>query len=105
MKKYYIPADMSEKEKIIGGVLTIIQLFWLLVGLVIGAGVFLLTYNFIGPILGLVLAVIFTAIGLPFAFYTKQDLTFFQFLTLKIKRKKELKELKNYRKEVDEPWA
>lgn len=108
MNKYSIPTDMSETEKIIGGVLTLVQLFWIILGVAIGALGYFLTYKIIGVIAGGLLALVLSTTGFPFAFYhvfAKNELTFFQMLRLRIKHKRKIKKLKNYRKEVEEKWA
>ena len=69
---YNVPADIREKEKIIGGLLTIGQGAWLMGGFILGlgsfAGVYLLTRMVpLAIIVGLPMA----GTGIPFAFFKK----------------------------------
>lgn len=83
---YKIPADTKEKEKIIGGLLTLVQFLWLLGGFIIGLVMFVITWLITGSLfLGLSLMLAGIGLGAPFAFYKKKDLTFFQYLTYKRK--------------------
>ena len=45
MRNYYIPPTIKEKEKVIGGILTIGQFLFLIVGLVIGLVLGVLLYT------------------------------------------------------------
>ena len=69
---YNVPADVREKEKIIGGLLTIGQGAWLMGGFILGlgsfAGVYLLTRMVpLAIIAGLPMCLT----GIPFAFFKK----------------------------------
>lgn len=98
MSSYTVPPDTREKEKIVGGLLYLSQAFWLLLGFVIGGSVFILLYNLIGGAFSFGLGVIIAgAIGVPFAFYKKEDLTLFQYLRLKRAFKKKAQKLPNQR--------
>lgn len=101
MRVYQIPPDMKEKEKIIGGILNINQFFWILAGLLIGAGFFAVAFNIIGGTASLVIGVILSLSGIPFVVYKKKGLTLFQYLKYKRLFKNKVHHLPNIRKEVD----
>ncbi len=93
---YHVSADTSEKEKVVGGVLTMAQGLWLAGGFLIFGAIFLLLQNF----LPLAFAVFFALIpglgfGGAFAFYKKQGIPLFTYLTLKKKFEKKTKHLLN----------
>ena len=93
---YHVSADTSEKEKIVGGILTMAQGLWLAGGFLIFGLIFLLLQNF----LPLPFAVAFALVpglgfGLPFAFYKKEGLPLFTYLSLKHRFDKKSKYLIN----------
>lgn len=93
---YRVAADMSEKEKSVGGILTFGQAGWIVCGLVVGAGVFVGLSNFMPPVLGLIIGLIpAAAIAVPFAFYNKGGLTLVQYLMWRVKFAKKSKALVN----------
>jgi hypothetical protein len=94
---YKIPPDTSEKEKIVGGLLNLNQLIWIIAGALTGAVITILTFNFLGNI-AFFLGFIAIALFIPFVFYKKHDLTFFNYLKLKRKHKNKNKYLSNIRK-------
>ena len=97
MASYLVPPDMKEREKIVGGVLTMAQFAWLIGGLVIIGLIVLSLYSLMG-LFSLIIGVpIGLGFGLPFAFYKKEELTLFRYLYLKSKFKKKKKELPNLR--------
>ena len=98
MRNYQVPPDTSEKEKVIGGLLTWVQLAWLSSGLIAAAIVFSITFDVLGKG-ALFFALLFLPIGLPFAFFKKHELEFFQYVKRKRAFKKKIKELPNMRKE------
>lgn len=100
MRSYIVPPNTNEKEKVIGGVLNINQFFWVLAGLLIGGLVIILTHKILGQF-SIVLGLVFASSGLPFVLYKKNDLTLFQYITLKRKFDKKVKKLPNRRKEVE----
>lgn len=97
---YKIPADTKEKEKVIGGVITMEQFLWLGGGLVIGLlmfiGAWVITTNIF---VGLFFFVAGIAMALPFAFYKKKHLTFFNYLKYKRQLTKRNVYLPNNKKE------
>ncbi|MBQ3420511.1 MAG: PrgI family protein [Romboutsia sp.] len=72
-----VPADVREKEKIVGGLLTIGQFAWVLAGFLLGlaslAGTFLLTKSLW---LSIPVGAMFSLTGLPFAFFKKMECIF-----------------------------
>lgn len=91
MRSYSVPPNINEKEKVVGGLLNINQLFWVIGGLGIGAVMFLLTYSFLGKA-SLFVGGVFAMTGLPFALVKIKELTLFEYL----KRKKEFKKKTKY---------
>lgn len=95
---YNVPADVREKEKIIGGLLTIGQFAWVIGGFLLGlaslAGIYILTKTFIiaGPV-----GLMFSCSGLPFAFYKKNGVDLPVYLIRKSKFKKKKHKLINKR--------
>lgn len=83
---YNIPPDTKEKNKLIGGVLNINQMFWLMGGGALGAVFFILfslgTENVAISIFFFLVGV---SLSLPFVFYKKGDLTLFQYISRKYK--------------------
>lgn len=100
MKMYTVPPNMNEKEKVIGGVLDINQFFWILGGMGVSATVFAMTFGIFGGTASLIISAPLLLLGTPFAFYKKNGLTLFQFLSRKRKFKKKVKKLPNIKKEV-----
>lgn len=95
-KVYLVPPDTNEKEKIIGGKLTLIQFFWLLGGLVLGGIVFAVIYS-ATKIGGLAIAFgfILALAGTPFAFLKRHDVPLASYIMLKRKFKYKTKLLMN----------
>lgn len=83
MSVYKVPPDTKEKEKIIGGVLDIYQFFWILTGLILAAITFSITFSVFGTFISIFLSVIASLFGVPFAFYKKNGLSLFKYLTYK----------------------
>lgn len=98
MARYTVPVDTREKEKIVGGFLTMVQLFWIIGG--IGFGMLLFVLFFVTTKV-LPISVFAFIIGmlttLPFAFITKDGLPLFEFLKRKRKFLKKSHRLVNKR--------
>lgn len=95
-RTYKMSADTSEKEKVIGGILTASQGGWLALGRMIIAVILVSLAQVIAPAIALVIALPpGLAVGLLFAFYKKEGLTLFQFLTLNRKFKTKSKVMLN----------
>lgn len=95
---YNVPADVREKEKIIGGLLTIGQGAWLMGGFVLGlgsfAGVYLLTKMV--P-LALIISFPIACTGAPFAFFKKNGVPLPTYIIRKIKFNRKSHKLINKR--------
>lgn len=95
MQNYQTLPVTSEKEKIVGGVLNINQLFWLIGGAVFGLIMFFSVYK-LSTTLGAILLIFGILSSTPFIFYKpKEGLTLFRYLFLKRKFKKKTKKLMN----------
>lgn len=87
---YRMTPNTKEREKIIGGVLDIVQLAWLGVGVGIYAVLTLTTATFLHiAAIFIWLPVLF--VGVPFAFVKKGDLTLSKYISLKKKYKRSQK--------------
>ena len=99
MAQYIVPPDTSEKEKIVGGLLTGGQLVWVLAGLggwaLFGLGL----YGFMGKF-SFIFSFPFVPVAGVFAFYKKHELTFFDYLSKRREHRKKTKHLPNLRKET-----
>lgn len=95
---YNVPADTREKEKIIGGLLTIGQFAWIVGGFVLGlasiAGVYILTKT---AIIAVPIGIMFACSGLPFAFYKKNGVPLPIYLIRKSRFKRKNHKLINKR--------
>lgn len=91
---------MKVKEKIIGGILNANQFGWLIGGLLLGILAFVGLFSITGPTFAVVIGIIIMPCGIPFAFYKKNELTLYQYLTYKKKFKKKVQKLPNKRKGV-----
>lgn len=98
---YQVPPDMKEKEKIIGGLLTLQQFYWILGGGGLGALLLISCYVLtkIG-ILAILLGVLGILSSMPFAFLKKHELPLFTYIRRKRQFKKKTKKLINMRKDV-----
>lgn len=102
MTEFKMPTDISEKEKIVGGLLTAGQLLFIGIGLAITVALGLLLNGLIGNasfIIGLLIGVPF---GICFAFVKPHKLPLKDYLMLKLKRRKNSKELINHDPAIDE---
>lgn len=100
---YKVSADTSEKEKIIGGVLTLAQGAWCAAGLLIIGGLFFLLITVLPPTAALILAAPpGVAVGVLFAFYRKEGLPLLTYLLYQRSFHRKSKRLPNdltYRKD------
>lgn len=86
MRKYYIPPTIKEKEKIIGGILTLGQFAFLIVGLIIGLALAIFIFAITKSIeMAVILFITGLSTGVPFAFYKKNGLTLVQYIKYKKK--------------------
>lgn len=97
---YMVPPNMSEKEKIVGGIFDLGQLFWLVLGGVLAIVVFLIFYPLLDKFAALpAIPVLFS--GLPFVFYKPKGLTLYTYLKRKRRFKKKAKVMWYQRKEAN----
>jgi hypothetical protein len=105
-RTYRMSADTSEKEKVIGGILTAAQGGWL----ALGGGIIAIILVTLAQIIPAAVALVIALppgllVGLSFAFYKKEGLTLFQYITLNHKFKSKSKIMLNtltYGKHFDE---
>jgi hypothetical protein len=102
MTEFRTPTDISEKEKIVGGILDSQQLLWLALGIGITVGVGLLCSGFMGGVGFIIGAVIGLPIGICFAFVKPRKMPLMKFIRLKMARRKHIKHLPNHDPEIDE---
>lgn len=87
MHRHALPSDTKGAEKIIGGILDLYQGLWIGIPLVLGMGTIITFYQVLGVFIA-VLMVPICFVGVPFAFFKKEDLTLFQYLRLYYQSKK-----------------
>lgn len=101
MAQYQVPTDISEKEKIVGGLFTAGQLFSILIGTGAGLGLGFLTMAFGGPFFLALFAILGIAGGIVFAFLKIHGLPLMKYLNLRKKHLAKEKHLPNHKKEID----
>lgn len=102
MAVYSVPPDISEKEKIVGGILTAAQLICILAGVGLAAIFSFITFAFLGTAAIIVGVVIFIPVGFVFALLRIKGLPLYTYLRLKKYHKTVTKKLPNYRVEANE---
>lgn len=102
MTEFKTPTDISEKEKIVGGLLTAGQLIWIAVGVGITVGVGLLLSGIMGGVGFIIGAILGLPTGIVFAFYKPHKIPMMQYLKLKMARRKNSPKLPNHDPEIDE---
>ena len=99
MNMYNIPPDIREKEKIIGGIFTLTQLVFLIVGALVGAAVGWILFRITGsPVFSIIVGIIFILPFIPFAFVTipsMGDIELFQYVLYKYKFSRSQREFPN----------
>lgn len=99
MAYYQIPPDINEKEKVIGGVLTVSQLVAIIVFAVLGGVSALIIFRAANkPILALIVGIIILIPGLYLGFKKEHrlgDMEEFEYLMIKRRFKKERKRYPN----------
>lgn len=100
MRRYRMPADLNEKDKVIGGILTIAQALWVVPGIILA----LIVFALVGKTLK-VFAIIPCALAfstcLPFVFYKVNGVPLPTYIMRKHKFKQKNKVLPNIRKDFD----
>lgn len=102
MAVYSVPPDISEKEKIVGGILTAAQLICILIGVGCAAVFSFLFFQIIGTAAIILGVIIFIPIGGIFALLKIKGLPLYEYLRLKKYHKTVTKKMPNYRAEADE---
>lgn len=98
MAEYAVPPDTKEKEKILGGIFTLTQFFWMVGAFMGGLGMFALVYLVTKLVpLGLIFGLIGAGVFVPFIFVKKHNLTLFEYLVRKHKFKQKNKRIYNHR--------
>ena len=87
-----MPADIKEKEKIVKGILTLEQTFWIVGGGVVGVVCGFLVGALCGVGVGLVIGIAMAFSGVPFAFIRLYKMSLLAYLieSFKFKRKKKI---------------
>lgn len=102
MTEFRTPTDISEKEKIVGGLLTAAQLIPLGLGIVITVVVGLLLMGPLGGVGFVIGGVLGIPLGIAFAFYKPHKIPLMTFIRLKMARRKNLKQLPNHNPDIDD---
>lgn len=95
-----MPTDLSEKDKVIGGLLTLNQALWLVPGFILALIVFALLQSLL-KIFVIIPMVLCIGIFLPFVFYKIKDVPLPTYLFRKFKFNKKNKYLINERDDFD----
>lgn len=100
MRRYRMPADLNEKDKVIGGILTIAQALWVVPGIILA----LIVFALVGKTLK-VFAIIPCALAfstcLPFVFYKVNGVPLPTYIMRKHKFKQKNKVLPNIREDFN----
>lgn len=96
-RRYPVPPDTSESEKVFGGWLTWYQVICIGIGIILGVIVFLLFFKIFGKF-ALIFALPIGFTGVPFAFIKKEELRLADYLYRKARHKKIQKKIPNKRK-------
>lgn len=100
MRRYRMPADLNEKDKVIGGILTIAQALWVVPGIILA----LIVFALVGKTLK-VFAIIPCALAfstcLPFVFYKVGGVPLPTYIMRKHKFKQKNKVLPNIREDFN----
>lgn len=104
MRLYRVSTDVSEKEKVIGGLLTLVQGVWLGVGMALFLLISFSLGQIIPPVLAIILGLIVGgAVGGSFAFLKIRRMPLLEYIRLKVAFRSKTKYLintLNYKKEV-----
>lgn len=96
MRLYRVSADTSEKEKVIGGILTGAQGFWLALGLVIAMALTYLLARIMPAILAIILGLaVGGGISIPFAFVKVRMMPLLTYLKMKVRFSRQSKYMIN----------
>lgn len=96
MRLYRVSTDTSEKEKVIGGLLTMGQGLWLGLGLALIMGITFLLANVIGPLFAFIIGLIVgVGVGGGFAFLKIRGLPLATYIRMRLRFNKVSKFLIN----------
>lgn len=96
MSLYRVSADVSEKEKAIGGILTWAQGIWLAAGLIIAMLLVWALSNVMPAVLAIIIGLaVGGGIGIPFAFLKVRMMPLLTYLKLRFKFSKQSKQMVN----------
>ena len=96
MLEYQMPPDISEREKIVGGVLSAGQLLWMVGGVAIAVAISLALNKALGVASFVIGIPIGVAFGCVFAFLKPHKIPFARYIKLKIRHAKQIKHLVNH---------
>lgn len=96
MLEYQMPPDISEREKIVGGVLSAGQLLWMVGGVAIAVALSLGLNKALGAGSFIIGIPIGGAFGCVFAFVKPYKLSFARFVKLKLQHMRQIKHLVNH---------
>lgn len=102
MREYKMPTDISEKEKVVGGLLTAGQLIFLGIGIGIMVAIGLSLFSVIGKASFVIGAIIGLPLGIVFSFYKPHKMPLFQYIRLKIARRKKTARLPSHNPDIDD---
>lgn len=102
MTEFRMPTDISEKEKIVGGLLTAGQLVYFGIGIGIIVGLGLALSGIMGGAGFIISGILGATFAIMFAFYKPHKIPLMTFIKLKIKRRKEEKKLPNVNPDLDD---
>lgn len=102
MREYKMPTDISEKEKIIGGVLTAGQLIFLGIGLGITTALGLALAGAFGGFAFVISALIGVPFGVVFAFVSPHKMPMLTYIRLKIKHRRQECKLPSHNSDIDD---
>lgn len=96
MSMYRVSADVAEKEKVVGGLLTAAQGGWLALGMVIFMLLTFLFSKLISPIPAMVLGLLVGGgIGIPLAFIKVRNMSLTAYIRLRWRFNKQSKQMIN----------
>lgn len=96
MLEYQMPPDISEREKIVGGVLSAGQLLWMVGGVAIAVAISISLNKALGVASFIIGIPIGGAFACLFAFVKPHKIPFARYLKLKIRHQRQIKHLVNH---------
>lgn len=97
MQYHQVPPDTRDKEKIFGGIFTLSQFIFLIIGVIVGALIGMMLYTMTGNLVVMAIAFVFGALlFVPFAFVkirSMGDMELFRYVILRFKYTKRIKDM------------